>query len=339
MDTVKTGAMIAEERKKKGMTQEELGNRLGVTNTAVSKWERGICFPDIALLSDLSEILGLTVNELINGERTAETCAEIDEAVEKTLEISRAEIKRKKGKTKKVIIAAFAVLLAVITAFAICLGIAFTPADGFGKTDTLRVKAYPSGTVYEFGLKCRVNVGDYYAYGAATFKDSGKWKKVAEKITAEAKQKYNAEVRDVYVGIRNVIKIPTESGADFLLLDLDGSGNGDISPMYIRSLGVAFPIYLLSGIYGRYGYYSTEAEFGAELLLADIYRDREKVDGEIKDFYLQSGYFEVQNDGEGIRVRLKENASFDGELNDGMTKAFSGRTVAHGEHWYCIISE
>ncbi len=59
-------------RKEKGMTQQELGNKLHLTNKAISKWERGLNFPDISMLQDIAEILEVSVLELLNGERNAE---------------------------------------------------------------------------------------------------------------------------------------------------------------------------------------------------------------------------------------------------------------------------
>lgn len=68
MDLKKIGAFIAKLRKEKGLTQEKLGEQLDVNGKTVSKWERGINAPDISKLSPLSEILGISVNELLNGE-------------------------------------------------------------------------------------------------------------------------------------------------------------------------------------------------------------------------------------------------------------------------------
>ena len=69
MDSNKTGKFIAECRKEKGMTQRELADILGVTNKAVSKWETGGGMPDLSMLAPLSEVLGISVDELINGRR------------------------------------------------------------------------------------------------------------------------------------------------------------------------------------------------------------------------------------------------------------------------------
>lgn len=68
MDTQKIGAFIAENRRAKGLTQEQLAEKLGVTNKTVSRWETGKYMPDLSLLKPLSEELGITLNELLSGE-------------------------------------------------------------------------------------------------------------------------------------------------------------------------------------------------------------------------------------------------------------------------------
>ncbi len=65
--TEKIGAFISERRKAAGLTQKELAQRLGVTDKAVSKWERGQSYPDISLIIPLSKLLGATANELLSG--------------------------------------------------------------------------------------------------------------------------------------------------------------------------------------------------------------------------------------------------------------------------------
>ena len=67
MDQTKTGALIRRLRQKQGMTQLALAERLGVSDKAVSKWERGRGTPDVALLPALSEILGVNTNALLQG--------------------------------------------------------------------------------------------------------------------------------------------------------------------------------------------------------------------------------------------------------------------------------
>lgn len=67
MDQIKMGKFIAAMRKEKGLTQE----KLGVTNKTVSRWENGNYMPDVEMLSLLSEEFGVSINELISGERLA----------------------------------------------------------------------------------------------------------------------------------------------------------------------------------------------------------------------------------------------------------------------------
>ena len=71
MDQKKTGALIAAVRRERGMTQKELARQLHVSDRAVSKWERGAGFPDVGTLIPLADALGLTVPELLRGERDA----------------------------------------------------------------------------------------------------------------------------------------------------------------------------------------------------------------------------------------------------------------------------
>ena len=69
MNQVKTGAFIAECRKGKNLTQMQLSEMLGITDKAISKWERGISTPDSSIMLELCEILGISVNELLSGEK------------------------------------------------------------------------------------------------------------------------------------------------------------------------------------------------------------------------------------------------------------------------------
>ena len=65
------GKFISSCRKDKGLTQMQLAEKLNITNRAVSKWETGKSVPDASIMLDLCEILGITVNELLCGERIA----------------------------------------------------------------------------------------------------------------------------------------------------------------------------------------------------------------------------------------------------------------------------
>ena len=69
MNQIKIGDFISSQRRKNTLTQAALADKLGITDRAVSKWERGKGLPDASLMLDLCEILGITVNELLNGEK------------------------------------------------------------------------------------------------------------------------------------------------------------------------------------------------------------------------------------------------------------------------------
>lgn len=77
MDNVKTGALIAARRKELTLTQKELAEQLHISDRTVSKWERGVGFPDISLLEPLADTLGLSVLDLIQGEPQKQTVTEV----------------------------------------------------------------------------------------------------------------------------------------------------------------------------------------------------------------------------------------------------------------------
>ena len=72
MNQEKIGKFIADLRKGKKLTQEELAERLVVTDKSVSRWENGKCLPDVSLYKDLCSILGITLNEFFSGEKIKE---------------------------------------------------------------------------------------------------------------------------------------------------------------------------------------------------------------------------------------------------------------------------
>ena len=67
MDAMKTGSFIAQKRKERNISQRELAKYLYITDKAISKWERGLSFPDITVLIPLSEVLGVSLYDLLTG--------------------------------------------------------------------------------------------------------------------------------------------------------------------------------------------------------------------------------------------------------------------------------
>ncbi len=76
MEQLRIGAFLKELRKEKDLTQEDLAEKLNVSGRTVSRWETGANMPDISLLVELAEFYGVSIPEIINGERKSETMNE-----------------------------------------------------------------------------------------------------------------------------------------------------------------------------------------------------------------------------------------------------------------------
>lgn len=105
------GKFIASLRKEKNMTQKDLADKLYVSDRAVSKWERGLNFPDITLLKKLSEVLGVSLTELLNGERMD------DVSKEKSDEILEDGVKHYKKQVYRNIIIKILLIIPIIIFF------------------------------------------------------------------------------------------------------------------------------------------------------------------------------------------------------------------------------
>lgn len=110
MDQIKLGNLIQRKRKEKNLTQQELANKLGITDKAVSKWERGISCPDISLLLPISEILDITITELLTGEKENK-----EDIHKKIIEYSTLEINSNKKKNKVLKRIIFIISITLIT--------------------------------------------------------------------------------------------------------------------------------------------------------------------------------------------------------------------------------
>lgn len=111
MDLVKIGKYIAGKRKALGMTQKQLAEKLNMSDKSVSKWERGICLPDVSVYMELCEILGISINEFLAGE-------DIDaENVEKKSEDNIIQVMKDSKKKQKNLKS----ILAVVTTFAVIM--------------------------------------------------------------------------------------------------------------------------------------------------------------------------------------------------------------------------
>lgn len=96
MDQLKVGKFIQECRKAQNMTQGDLASALHVTDQAVSKWERGLNYPDISLLFELATLLQVSVTEILLGEHTMSEI-KTDEAVKEVLDYSSNIIQKERN--------------------------------------------------------------------------------------------------------------------------------------------------------------------------------------------------------------------------------------------------
>lgn len=105
MNQEKIGKFISKIRKQKKLTQQELANKIGVTDRAISKWENGRGMPEVSLMKPLCEELGITINELISGERLdkQDYQEKLEENILNTFDYTDKRIK-KSNKILKIII-------------------------------------------------------------------------------------------------------------------------------------------------------------------------------------------------------------------------------------------
>ena len=111
MDVKRTGSFIAEMRKGKNMTQAELAAKLQVTDKAVSRWERGVGYPDITLLEPLAGQLGATVLDILRGEKTFPDKMTGEETEQTVAETVRLAAVQRRQAVRRVILLAIVMLI------------------------------------------------------------------------------------------------------------------------------------------------------------------------------------------------------------------------------------
>ena len=117
MDIAKIGRYIAEKRKRARLTQRQLADKLGKSDKSVSKWERGICLPDVSVYMELCEILEISVNEFLAGEDISEDSVR-EKSDETLLQVSK-EGKNKQKFLRRIIVALCIILTGFITVIAV----------------------------------------------------------------------------------------------------------------------------------------------------------------------------------------------------------------------------
>lgn len=173
MDQIKIGKFIAERRRKAGLTQMQLGEMLGITDRAVSKWERGISLPDSSIMLELCKILKITVNDLLCGEVV--TMENYNEKLENNL----LEVVKQKERSDKMllrfeIIMGFICIAVMLT---LCVFAAYVPMDEWLRIALIIIGMIPVLVATPFMLKIEQTAG-YYVCGKCGHKHIPKYSSV-----------------------------------------------------------------------------------------------------------------------------------------------------------------
>ncbi len=157
MDQLKTGKFIAECRKKKNLTQMQLSEKLGITDKAVSKWERGIAMPDSSIMLELCDILGISVNELLSGEKIS-----MENNNQKNEQLLLDMTKELERKNKTIWSSMWAIMIVSITALIAGIFIAaFLIPEGVWQLVTILGVCVVFLIPCLYALKLEVSVGAY----------------------------------------------------------------------------------------------------------------------------------------------------------------------------------
>lgn len=157
MDQLKIGKFIAERRKEKSLTQMQLAEKLGITDKAISKWERGIAMPDTSIMLELCDILSISVNELLNGEKII-----MENNQQKNEQILLEMAKELEQKNRTVWRAMWVILIvSMVALFASLMIAAFVIPEGVWQIVTIIAACVIFLIPCFYALKLEVGVGAY----------------------------------------------------------------------------------------------------------------------------------------------------------------------------------
>ena len=157
MDQIKTGRFIAEQRKKRNLTQAQLAEKLNITDRAVSKWERGKSLPDASIMLELCSILDITVNDLLCGEIVTM------DNYKNELESNLLEVIQQKEQADKRLLMMEAVMgfVCMISLFTAIIIASTIPAEEWKQTLIVIAGLVPLLIVTPFALKIEQKAGYY----------------------------------------------------------------------------------------------------------------------------------------------------------------------------------
>ena len=157
MDQIKIGRFIAACRKRANLTQLQLADRLGITDKAVSKWERGITMPDTSIMLELCDILGISVNELLSGEEI-----NMENSSQKNEQLLLDMAKELEKKNKTIWSSMWAIMIVSMTALIAGIFIAaFLIPEGVWQLVTILCVCVLFLIPCFYALKLEVSVGAY----------------------------------------------------------------------------------------------------------------------------------------------------------------------------------
>ena len=189
MNQIKIGKFIADCRRQVHLTQMQLAEKLGITDKAVSKWERGIAMPDTSIMLELCDILHISVNELLSGEKIS-----MENNNQKNEEIMLAMAKELEQKNKTVWSSMWIIMGFSMTAlFAGIFAAAFLIPEGVWQLVTILTVCVVFLIPCFYALKLEVSVGAY------------KCKKCGTEIVPTYKEAMNA----AHAGFTRHLKCPT----------------------------------------------------------------------------------------------------------------------------------
>ena len=188
MNQIKIGRFIAECRKKANLTQMQLAEKLGITDKAISKWERGVAMPDTSIMLNLCDILGISVNELLNGEKIY-----MENSNQKNEQLLLDMAKELEKKSKVIWTSMWAIMIVSVTALlAGIFAVRFLIAEGVWQLVAVLGLCVVFLIPCFYALKLEVSVGAY------------KCKNCGHEIVPTYKQALNA----MHMGTTRYLKCP-----------------------------------------------------------------------------------------------------------------------------------
>ena len=180
MDLIKIGKYIAGKRKSLGMTQKQLAEKIGMSDKSVSKWERGICLPDVSVYLELCEILGISLNEFLAGEDI-----EIDN-IEKKSEDTLIQITKDSGRKQRYLKRIIIVLLIVVGISMVTFGsvvcnklrqpqnyIEAVDSDSIEILEGVKNREYYGRSATTIENKCKIEYGTEQGLAALIYGEKG----------------------------------------------------------------------------------------------------------------------------------------------------------------------